>query len=534
MPTTPRTTPLARAHAWWKERVDAHRYVVPTAEIPSPGVGRVLREERLVLGVANRRVVILTTPDWTDERGLFVQNYWAVIETVLRRYEPAGVAGIDAVRLHLGESAPPLMLPVVHAASRSEYRIELFDEFSLRLRPAPVAGDRLERVPVGGAVIPVLGTADLLATLDIQEIELHVPAVIAWLRHLVLRTRDLQVAADTWRRPSVLNRIGVLADELGNAQLARQIAATVHGLTAHPRSTKATGIGTRIVVPAPLAGAQPGSGSPWIDRQAMTLARFRDAIEPIVANQAGAPPDLTFRQLLGQARRAKTYDAYHNTTLEGYRIPREKSDAVVAGGPLPDASSENERRAIMAVQGYSRAFDRVLEWVQESPPPAIDAALILDLYSSLFQPSVDAGIVSPGDLRGWRTSPVGLAGGWRHVPPNAKKVPDLIEGLRQWLADDRSSAVTRAIITHLEFVTIHPFLDGNGRVARLLMNYILLGAGYPWVTIRSDERTPYFRALERAQVDEDVTELAHFLAHHVATTVPDGTLPEDSARRRRR
>jgi hypothetical protein len=265
----------------------------------------------------------------------------------------------------------------------------------------------------------------------------------------------------------------------------------------------------------------------------MTLARFRDTVEPIVAKKVGAPPAVSRRQLIAHARRAKTYDAYHNTTLEGYRIPRDKSDAVVAGGPLPDAATENERRAIMAVQGYSHAFDRVLALLQETPLPRIDATLVLDLYTALFRPSVDAGFVIPEDLRGWRTSPVGLAGGWRHVPPNAKKIPDLIAGLTQFLTDDQSSAVTRAVLAHLEFVTIHPFLDGNGRLARLLMNYVLLGAGYPWVTIRSDERTPYFKALEHAQVEEDVTDLARFLAHHIAAAARDIQQVASPKRRRR-
>nr|WP_309672294.1 Fic family protein [Gemmatimonas sp.] len=55
--------------------------------------------------------------------------------------------------------------------------------------------------------------------------------------------------------------------------------------------------------------------------------------------------------------------------------------------------------------------------------------------------------------------------------------------------------ISRAVLTHVEFVTVHPFLDGNGRLGRLLMNYALLDAGYPWVTIRSDENRPCFQAL---------------------------------------
>ena len=58
-------------------------------------------------------------------------------------------------------------------------------------------------------------------------------------------------------------------------------------------------------------------------------------------------------------------------------------------------------------------------------------------------------------------------------------------------------------------------MDGNGRVARLLMNYLLAGAGLSWTTIRTEERSTYFQALERAHLDLDLAPLADFLANAV-------------------
>ena len=111
--------------------------------------------------------------------------------------------------------------------------------------------------------------------------------------------------------------------------------------------------------------------------------------------------------------------------------------------------------------------------VHDSTPTSTED-LILDLYSALFRPTVDAGIIEP---------------------------------------------LTQAVLAHLELVTIHPFVDGNGRAAGLLMNYSLLGAAYPWVTIRADERLPYFRALEQAQVEDDVAPFGEFLALQIAQAV---------------
>lgn len=164
----------------------------------------------------------------------------------------------------------------------------------------------------------------------------------------------------------------------------------------------------------------------------------------------------------------------------------------------------------MAVQGYTIAYGQVLERARRRD--LIDAELILDLYEALFRPSVDAGITDTAALRGWRTGTVGLRG-WRYVPPNPKKIPDLIAGLERFAARVGLDPVTRALLVHLEFVTIHPFLDGNGRLGRLLMNYALLAAGLPWVTIRNDERIPFFRAIERAQVDAEAASFVEFLWH---------------------
>jgi hypothetical protein len=533
MPPRSRTTPHERALAWWKERVEAHRYVVPGSESPTRAVTRVLRAERLVLEVANRRVWILTEPNRTDDRGIFLRNYWLVVAEVLRGWAPAAVVGIPAVRLNLGETAPPAVLPAIQGANTSRYGIELYDEFRLQLRPGAIAEAQIAQVPAHGAAVNVLSPANLLATLDLPELELGIEPVSAWLRHLVLRTPDLDAAVTARPRPLVLARVSELARVLGNTRLAKQIDTAVGGIAEFPPSVAATGVGTRLVVPAPLVSLPRGTGQPWLDRQIMALERFRTVLDELLEKRVGPSPGLSIARLVGNARQAKQYDAYHNTTMEGYRITKEMSDAVVNGTALPEISNQEQLRAIMAVQGYSRAFDMVIDLVRTPPAPAIDEGLILDLYVELFRLSVDARVVSEAELRGWRTINVGLAGGWRHSPPAHGKVSSLIRGLSQFVAQPDLRPLTRAVLTHLELVTIHPFMDGNGRLGRLLMNYALLGAGYPWVTIRSDEKHPYFQALERAQVDGEVASLGEFLAVHIRQAASTANAGGAAATRRR-
>jgi Fic family protein len=99
-----------------------------------------------------------------------------------------------------------------------------------------------------------------------------------------------------------------------------------------------------------------------------------------------------------------------------------------------------------------------------------------------------------------------------YVPPNADKVPALMEvTIEEMNTIPVQDGMLRGILTHLWFVWAHPFVDGNGRVARFLMNAALLAARHPWLTIRVDQRAEYFRALRRAQIDEEYTAFARFI-----------------------
>ena len=70
----------------------------------------------------------------------------------------------------------------------------------------------------------------------------------------------------------------------------------------------------------------------------------------------------------------------------------------------------------------------------------------------------------------------------------------------------------RTVLGHFIFVYIHPYMDGNGRIARLLMNTMLISGGYDWTIIPMERREEYVTALEKASVNEDITDFTLFLA----------------------
>ena len=80
------------------------------------------------------------------------------------------------------------------------------------------------------------------------------------------------------------------------------------------------------------------------------------------------------------------------------------------------------------------------------------------------------------------------------------------------LLESETSAAVRAVLGHFLFVYIHPYIDGNGRLGRFLMNVMLASGGYPWTIIPVGQRPQYMAALEAASARGDIKPFAKFIA----------------------
>ena len=99
------------------------------------------------------------------------------------------------------------------------------------------------------------------------------------------------------------------------------------------------------------------------------------------------------------------------------------------------------------------------------------------------------------------------------MPPQNAKVQKLMNALVEEI-NEIPEAPVRALLAHYGFVTVHPYKDVNGRTARLLMNYVLGRNGIPWLTIRVEDRTPYFKALEAAQCEQNIAPFRDFMKRY--------------------
>lgn len=211
-------------------------------------------------------------------------------------------------------------------------------------------------------------------------------------------------------------------------------------------------------------------------------------------------------------------DAYHSLSIEGYRVTPELIERVRAGSWNPEAhEADRKNRDALAARGYWQAFQSVKEAVARIIAGADAAKLVRtahrDWYREMFQPCVAAGLIKAQDLAGYRNHFVYLQGS-RHVPPRWEVVPDAMDALFDLLEGEKEPAV-RIVLGHWLFGYIHPYPDGNGRMARFLMNAMLASGGYPWTVIRVEDRAAYMSALESASVSMNIGPFAAFIAERV-------------------
>lgn len=208
-------------------------------------------------------------------------------------------------------------------------------------------------------------------------------------------------------------------------------------------------------------------------------------------------------------------DAYNSLSIEGYQLTEQLIEQVRSGNWNPDANkADNDQKDAMAARGYWQAFQKVKVSIKSVLDGKNAGEVSYDdhsaWYRELFSPSVTAGILKPSDLAGYRNSQVYIKGS-KHTPLNPDAVRDAMPVLFNLLKEEAEPGV-RAVLGHFVFVYIHPYIDGNGRIARLLMNLMLASGGYPWTVIPVEKRNEYMAALEKASAEQDISDFTRFIA----------------------
>jgi Fic/DOC family len=253
--------------------------------------------------------------------------------------------------------------------------------------------------------------------------------------------------------------------------------------------------------------------SPYVNRIRLMWDAMRQPVMDVFPKPPGIPRAIA--RYLKTVEEVYVTDAYHSLSIEGYRVSPALIERVRSGTWNPDRNAEDrDHRDALAARGYHEAFVAVKESIGKVLHRANPGAVAYDdhseWYRRLFGASVTAGIIGAADLAGYRSAPVYIRRSM-HVPPPREAVRDCMPALFDLLGNEPEPAV-RVVMGHFVFVYVHPYMDGNGRIGRFLMNAMLASGGYPWTVIPVDRRNDYMRALESASVKQDIKPLAEFIA----------------------
>lgn len=279
--------------------------------------------------------------------------------------------------------------------------------------------------------------------------------------------------------------------------------------------------GYNVRVSDPFEGPQsfsivPQAVSPIVVRIQAMWKSMRESVAVSFPEVPGLPGDK--RSYLESVDEIYKSDAYHSLSIEGYNVTSALIGRVQAGD-WNSAHHEDDRknRDALAARGYWQAFQivkkTITEIIDRENPGARVRVSHMDWYRELFQPFVAAGILPAASLAGYRNDAVYLRTS-RYVPPRWEAVRDAMPALFELLEKETHAGV-RAVLGHWLFGYIHPYPDGNGRMARFVMNAMLASGGYPWTVIRLEDRDAYLSVLDRASIDMDIAPFTAFVAERV-------------------
>ena len=192
---------------------------------------------------------------------------------------------------------------------------------------------------------------------------------------------------------------------------------------------------------------------------------------------------------------------YNSNAIEGNTLTLRETDFVLRGLTIDQKPLKDHMEAI----GHKEAFDFVSELVKDNVP--ISESIIKQIhYLVLADKKEDRGV--------YRRVPVHIMGA-QHEPVQPYLIEPKMEQLLYDFAASTEHIVTKLARFHIEFEGIHPFIDGNGRTGRLLVNLELMKAGFPPIDIKFSDRIAYYNAFEEYHVKHNLSAMENLFAGYI-------------------
>nr|WP_150959280.1 Fic family protein [Aneurinibacillus sp. XH2] len=181
---------------------------------------------------------------------------------------------------------------------------------------------------------------------------------------------------------------------------------------------------------------------------------------------------------------------YHSNAIEGNTFSYQETAFFLREGLTIKGKTLREHLEIV---NHAEAIDYLQDAIQDRK---LSERLIKDFHAILFQ-GVRNLDFQPGEYKKKDNHVLTISGKIHHYTSYVQ-VQQEMENLIRWYEESKKHPVELAAMFHHRFVAIHPFSDGNGRVGRLAMNFILMQNGFPPAIIRNENRQEYYTALEQA------------------------------------
>lgn len=195
---------------------------------------------------------------------------------------------------------------------------------------------------------------------------------------------------------------------------------------------------------------------------------------------------------------------YNSNSIEGNTLTLRETALVLKEGITIAGKTMKEH---LEVINHQQAYDFVKELVTQEVD--LNQRIVLEIHALILHGQRQ-------DAGRYRSELVGILGS-RHQPPEHFRIPDLMDDYYAYYEAQKQTLhpVLLAADMGERLVTIHPFVDGNGRTSRLVMNLLLLRAGYPLTIIRTEDKGAYFDALEQVQIKENTDAFRVYLFKQV-------------------
>lgn len=192
---------------------------------------------------------------------------------------------------------------------------------------------------------------------------------------------------------------------------------------------------------------------------------------------------------------------YNSNAIEGNTLTLRETDLVLRGLTIDRKPLKDHMEAI----GHKEAFDYVSELVKENAP--VSESIIKQIhYLVLSDKKDDRGV--------YRRIPVRIMGA-HHEPVQPYLIQPKMEQLLLDFGESKEHIITKLARFHIEFESIHPFIDGNGRTGRLLVNLELMKAGYPPIDIKFTDRVAYYNAFDEYHVKHNLSAMENLFAGYI-------------------